>query len=82
MTQFAKSLLSSVLQGGRDSGEFRDCPAVAEPRVVIAPAILAMIWTMVFEAVDPLDREQFRKAHLDLVLNGLRASRDGLALRE
>lgn len=71
--QFAKSLLTAVMQGGRESGEFRDCPAVADPRVVIGPAILAMVWTIVFDRVDPLDREQFRRAHLDLVLNGLRA---------
>lgn len=71
--QFAKKLLMAVMQTGRESGEFRDCPAIAEPRVVIGPAILAMVWAIVFDRVDPLDRDQFRKAHLDLVLNGLRA---------
>ena len=32
--QFAQQLLGGVLARGLESGEFRDCPAMAEPRVV------------------------------------------------
>lgn len=67
----AEKLLRLVMEKGRATGELRDCPAITEPRVVIGPAILALIWTMIFETVSPLDRTAFRQAHLDLVLHGL-----------
>jgi hypothetical protein len=39
----------------------------------MAPAILAAVWKLTFEQVEPLALDRFIEAHLDLVLNGLRA---------
>ncbi|HEY0981608.1 MULTISPECIES: TetR/AcrR family transcriptional regulator [unclassified Schlesneria] len=69
--QFAEKLLRTLLENGRDAGEFRACPALLEPRVVVGPVILASVWRMTFEKISPLDLPKFVKAHLDLVLNGL-----------
>lgn len=69
--QFAERLLRTVMELGRKSGEFRECPALHEPRVVIGPAILALVWRLTFDPVDPLDTGPFLEAHLDLVLHGL-----------
>jgi len=69
--QFAQQLLHGVLARGLESGEFRDCPAMLEPRVVFGAAIMAAVWKMTFEDLSPLDLQQFLKAHLDVVLYGL-----------
>lgn len=54
-------------------GEFRDGPAARRPEVVMGPALLALVWTLLFQDIDPLDLDAVLDAHLDLVLNGLRA---------
>jgi AcrR family transcriptional regulator len=66
------ALIRSILARGIAKGEIRDAPAASDPRLVIAPAIVAAIFTQVFARGAPLDRDAFLEAHLDLVLNGLR----------
>lgn len=69
--QFAEKLLRTLLEKGRDSGEFRDCPAIQEPRVVVGPVILATVWRMIFDQMSPLDLQEYFSAHVDLALRGL-----------
>lgn len=68
-----KVVLGAIVARGVARGEFRDGPATRNPEIVLAPAIMAAIWKMVFDTIDPLDLEQFAAAHVDLVLAGLRA---------
>ena len=67
----AEQLLGQIIRRGVSSGEFRACPAVDHPKVLIGPAIMAAVWKMTFEPVSPLDTAGFMRAHVDLVLNGL-----------
>lgn len=69
-----KALMGAVLARGVSTGEFRDCPATRHPEAVMGPAVLAAVWKLVFEEVEPLNLETFMEAHLDLVLSGIRAS--------
>lgn len=69
----AAETLGGILARGVASGEFRDGPAAREPRLIVAPAMLAVIWRLTFEQVAPLDLEPYAEAHLDLILDGLRA---------
>jgi hypothetical protein len=39
--------------------------------VVIGPAILAAVWKMVFEPIDPMNLDEVSEAHLDVILYGL-----------
>lgn len=55
-------------------GEFRDGPATQRPEVLMGPALLALVWTLVFQEIDPLDLDEVLAAHIDLVLNGVKAS--------
>lgn len=66
------AIMQRVLNRGIERGDFRAGPSRAEPRVIMAPAIVAGIWLMCFDEFDPIDLDRYIAAHLDLVLNGLR----------
>ncbi|MGJ3262477.1 MAG: TetR/AcrR family transcriptional regulator [Salinarimonas sp.] len=68
-------VIGAVLERGIARGEIRQCPAAADPRIVVAPAIVAALWSQVFARESPLDRDAYFEAHLDLVLNGLSVRR-------
>ncbi|MEP0518984.1 MAG: TetR/AcrR family transcriptional regulator [Hyphomicrobiales bacterium] len=65
------SMLKSIVDRGVSRGEFRDGPAITEPRIIIAPAIMAAIWQATFQSHDPLPIDRFIDAHIDTLLNGL-----------
>lgn len=67
------ALISRVVQRGVDRGEFRPGPATQNPRLIMAPCIMAAIWSMTFDEFAPMDIESFMAGHLDVMLNGLRA---------
>lgn len=66
------ALLDKVVQRGIDRGEFRNCLAREYPRVIMAPAMMAAIWSMCFEEFEPTDLDRYMTAHIDLIMNGLR----------
>ncbi len=69
----ALALVGGVLRAGAASGEFR--PAAAEAAglapVLMAPAIMASIWQMMLGEGRSPNLAAMRKAHVDLVLQGL-----------
>ncbi|WP_029031247.1 TetR/AcrR family transcriptional regulator [Salinarimonas rosea] len=65
------AVLGRVLERGVARGEIRPGPASREPRVVMAPALVAALWLDLFQADAPLDRDAYLAAHIDLVLDGL-----------
>lgn len=68
----AKAALTALVREGIAQGVFRDGPAAKRPEAILGPAMMALVWRMVFEDTAPLDRDSFLAAHVDLVLNGLR----------
>lgn len=66
------AVMRDVIRRGIERGEFREALAADLPQVVMGPAIMAAMWTMLFEEQRPLDLKRFLAAHIDLVLNGLR----------
>jgi len=72
MVSRGKALLRAVVAHGVATGEFRDGPAARHPEVLLGPAIMAALWKMLFDRLEPLDLEGFMAAHLDVILNGLR----------
>ncbi len=66
-----KAIITEILRRGIASGEFRDSPATRFPEVIIGPAIMAAVWKLVFEPVEPMDLERMIEAHLDLVLGSI-----------
>ncbi|MBL4646238.1 MAG: TetR family transcriptional regulator [Hyphomicrobiales bacterium] len=66
-----QAILAKIIKRGIERGEIRDDAAAALPIIILAPAIMAIIWKMTFNHLHPVDPDTFFAAHVDLVLNGL-----------
>ncbi len=65
-------LISAVVAKGCASGEFRSNELARFPQLVIAPALTATIWAVVFDRIEKLDARAMLDAHFDLLLRALR----------
>lgn len=65
------SILKRIVERGIARGEFRKGPAALEPRIIIAPAIMAALWQITFQSHDPLPIDRFIEAHIDTILYGI-----------
>ena len=63
--------IGALIERGIASGELSPSCRDDEVRVFMAPAIVAALWSRVFETVDPLDVERFKAAHVRLVADAL-----------
>ena len=61
-----------VLDKGCASGEFERTRARDFPQILLAPAILAVVWMLVLGKRRPLDLDAYFAAHLEFVLRGLK----------
>jgi AcrR family transcriptional regulator len=60
-----------VVNRGVRSGEFRTTTIVDFPQILVAPAILAAVWKLIFGERQRLDLDAYFHRHLDFVLSGL-----------
>lgn len=67
------ALISKLLREGVDAGEFRDGPASGTPEVVMSAILNLMILHINVTGQRHLNKSNLIDAHLDLMLNGLRA---------
>lgn len=65
------AILTRIMERGVSRGEFRKGPAANEPRIIIAPAIMAALWQVTFQTHDPLPIDRFIEAHIDTLLYGI-----------
>lgn len=62
------SLFRAIAQRGRERGDF-DMPEIeAFPQLIMAPAVMALIWTLLFEEHEHLDASAMLQAHLAILL--------------
>jgi AcrR family transcriptional regulator len=61
--------LRVVLQRAYDRGEMRHKALIEFPQLLAAPAMIAVIWSSLFERMAPLDARAMLKAHLDILLD-------------
>jgi AcrR family transcriptional regulator len=68
-------LIAAALERGMRSGEFRPLDLDHATRLVLAPVVLLVVWRHSFDFCggSKLAPEAYIDAHLELVLNGLRA---------
>lgn len=64
-------VVQAIMERGIARGEIRRGPAASDPRVVVAPAIVAALWSRLFAHEAPLDADAFFEAHVDMLLHGL-----------
>lgn len=67
----ARALIERVIARGIARGEVRPNAAAHLPLVLVAPAVMATVWRLVFEPYAPIAAEDFLAAHCDLVFEGL-----------
>ncbi|MEO0550514.1 MAG: TetR/AcrR family transcriptional regulator [Pseudomonadota bacterium] len=67
------AMITSVIEEGIQSGEFRQLSEHGLAQNVVAGALVAAIWKMVFEPFQPIDLDAYSDTHVDLILNGLTA---------
>ena len=65
--QRAQALLERIVARGVATGELRPGALTELPLVLAGPAIMAALWRMTFDTLQPLPIERFRDAHLDLI---------------
>ena len=69
------ALLREVAARAVARGEFRSDELVRFPQLAIAPGLLALIWTNLFQHLEPLDVEAMFEAHLGLLMRALKGER-------
>ncbi|BCJ91319.1 TetR family transcriptional regulator [Terrihabitans soli] len=65
-------IVRSIIERGVKSGEFRSDAAARFPQLVVAPILVAIVWTGLFDRVQKLDTSGLLDAHADLLIAGLK----------
>lgn len=63
--------LRRLIDYGVGRGEFRASAMSEFPQLIVGPAMVAAIWSMLFSEFEPLDLEKYAAAHVEHVLHGL-----------
>lgn len=66
-----KALIERVIERGLRRGEVRPNAAARLPLVIMAPTVMAAMWKLTFDELEPLDVERFLEAHLALLDEGV-----------
>ena len=69
----ARETLQTFIDRGVARGEFRRTPLRDYPQLVIAPALLAVVWRSLFERHHHLDTGALLATHIDLLIDAIRA---------
>ncbi|MDJ0512392.1 MAG: TetR/AcrR family transcriptional regulator [Methyloceanibacter sp.] len=72
-----KDALSAFIRRGVERGEFRPTALEDFPQLLVAPALMAVIWRNLFESHVHLDTDALLKTHIDLIVEAIRAPRSG-----
>ncbi len=68
-----QAVIKAIIQQGIDTGEFRELQGHGLVQNIVAGALVAGIWKLVFDPFQPLDLDAYFDTHVDLILNGLKA---------
>lgn len=66
-----RAMLSAIVKRGIARGEFRESAIAQVPEVLIGPAIMAVIWSLTFQRIAPLDLKAVAAAHVEMALKGV-----------
>lgn len=69
----AEQMLRQLVEKGVASGEVRESALDLDCKVIIAPAVFAAIWSLIFVGKTELDKEKYIRSHVSVLLNGLRS---------
>jgi hypothetical protein len=60
-----------IIKKGIDRGELADDTLFWFPQLIVAPALVAVIWDGLFDKFERLDAEAMLRAHFNLLLNAI-----------
>jgi AcrR family transcriptional regulator len=66
----AISAMRALLARARERGELADDTLIRFPQLIIAPGLVAIIWSGLFDRFAPLDVDAMLRAHLDTLFDG------------
>jgi len=66
----AIAAMRALLVRAQARGELKDDTLIRFPQLVVAPAMVAIVWSGLFDRFAPLDVAALMRAHLDLLLDG------------
>ena len=64
--------LRQLIERGVSNGEFRKSNLDEFPHLLVAPALMSMIWKTLFQRHMPIDTDRFLESHVDLVLSAIK----------
>jgi AcrR family transcriptional regulator len=67
-------LLRGIAERAVARGEFASDEIVRFPQLAIAPGVVALLWTNLFQRLEPLDVEAMFEAHLRVIMRALKRS--------
>jgi AcrR family transcriptional regulator len=65
--------LRQLIERGIEAGEFRNTRLETYPQLLIAPALMSMVWKTLFQRHMPIDTDELLGTHIDLVLRAIKA---------
>jgi hypothetical protein len=67
----AIAAMRALLARARQRGELADDTLIRFPQLIIAPGLVAIIWSGLFDRFAPLDVDAMLRAHLDALFEGV-----------
>lgn len=71
VVQRGRPLLRRIVARGVARGEIRADHPKLMPMMIIAPALMATLWTMTFDRLESIPLDRFFEAHVELLTRGL-----------
>lgn len=65
-------MLRGIAERGVARGEFHSDELARFPQLAIAPGLVALLWTSLFQRFEPLDTEAMLEAHLTLLMKAMK----------
>lgn len=69
-----------ILEKATSSGEFRRTAIADFPQFLLAPGVLAVMWSLLFDDRHPLDLARYKEAHLQFVLSALHSGSEPISV--
>jgi AcrR family transcriptional regulator len=67
-------LLRGIVERAAARGEIRPSELDRFPQLIIAPFVVALLWTSLFQEYEPLDFEAMLDAHVDLLMRAVKGA--------
>jgi AcrR family transcriptional regulator len=70
----AVAAIRIIMRRAAERGELPNDALARFPQLLVAPALMTIIWNSLFDKIDPLDASALMRAHLDLIFGNRSAS--------